>query len=131
MYSRRTVLVTNLYGKSNTLKPRDRKTLESVFRRVSFFEDPDRVATVCMAVLEDWGGSLAGLRKNIRHLPQPVQHNLSWLENTDMIEAGACVKSSSAVFKDDFEASEFFKAVQRNNKSDPFGNPRYPIRAAG
>ena len=125
------VLVTNLYGKSNTLKPRDRKTLESVFRRVSFFEDPDRVATVCMAVLEDWGGSLAGLRKNIRHLPQPVQHNLSWLENTDMIEAGACVKSSSAVFKDDFEASEFFKAVQRNNKSDPFGNPRYPIRAAG
>lgn len=124
------VLATNLYGKSNTLKPRDCKTLESVFQRVSFFEDPGTRATVCVAALEDWGRSLAELRKNTGRLPQPVQRNLSWLENTDMIEAGTFVKSSGAVFKDDFEASEFFKVVQRNNKSDPFGNPRYPIRTS-
>lgn len=123
------VLATNLYGKSNTLKPRDRKTLESMFQRVTFFEDPGRLATVCVAALEDWGGSLAELRKNTGRLPQPVQRNLSWLENTEMIGTESSVEPRAAVFEDDFEASEFFAAVQRNNKNDPFGTPRYPIRA--
>jgi spermidine synthase len=122
------ILVTNLYGKSNALKPRDRKTLESVFHRISFFEDAERVATVCVAMLRDEGTPLEVLQKYISSLPERVQRNLSWLGNMDMIESGSLVEPSGSVFKDDFEASEFFKAVKRNNRNDPFLNHPYPIR---
>ena len=122
------ILVTNLYGKSNALKPRDRKTLEAIFQRVSFFEDAERVATVCVAVLNDAGVALEILRKYISNLPEKVQQNLSWLENMDMIAGGSSIEPSGSVFKDDFEASEFFKAVKRNNRDDPFFNHPYTIR---
>jgi spermidine synthase len=122
------VLVTNLYGKSNALKPSDRKTLEAVFQRVSFFEDADRVATVCVAILRDEGAALETLRKYTSNLPEKVQRNLSWLENMDMIEGRSSIEPNGSVFKDDFEASEFFKAVKRNNRDDPFFNHPYPIR---
>ena len=122
------ILVTNLYGKSNALKPRDRKTLDEVFQRIDFFEDVDRVATVCVAMLHDDGANLEALRKYISNLPERVQRNLSWLENMDMIESGRLVKPGGSVFKDDFEAAEFFKAVKRNNRDDPFFNHPYPIR---
>ncbi len=122
------VLVTNLYGKSNTLKPRDRKTLDEVFQRVDFFEDAERVATVCVAVLNDAGVPLEILQKCSSDLPEKIQRNLSWLENVDMIESGNLVEPSGSVFKDDFEASQFFKAVKRNNRDNPFFNHPYPIR---
>ncbi|MDH3256723.1 MAG: fused MFS/spermidine synthase [Nitrospinota bacterium] len=122
------ILVTNLYGKSNALKPRDRKTLEAVFQRVLFFEDAEHVATVCVAILKDEGVALETLRRLISNLPEKVQRNLSWLENTDMIESGSPVEPNGSVFKDDFEASEFFKAVKRNNRDDPFFKHPYPIR---
>lgn len=122
------ILVTNLYGKSNALKPRDRKTLETVFDKVSFFEDADRVATACVAILNDEGTSLETLRKYISNLPEKIQRNLSWLENTDMIDGRSSIEPGGSVFKDDFEVSEFFKAVKRNNRDDPFFNHPYPIR---
>ena len=122
------ILVTNLYGKSNALKPRDRKTLEAIFQRVSFFEDAERVATVCVAVLNDAGVALEILRKYISNLPEKIQQNLSWLENMDMIAGRSSIEPSGSVFKDDFEASEFFKAVKRNNRDDPFFNHPYTIR---
>ena len=122
------ILVTNLYGKSNALKPRDRKTLETVFDKVFIFEDAERVATACVAVLKDDGVSLETLRKCSSSLPEKIQRNLSWLGNTDMIERGCSIESSGSVFKDDFEASQFFKAVKRNNRDDPFFNHPYPIR---
>jgi len=122
------ILVTNLYGKSNALKPRDRKTLETVFDKVFIFEDAERVATACVAVLNDGGVSLETLRKYSSHLPEKIQQNLSWLENTDMVERGSSIESSGSVFKDDFEASKFFKAVKRNNRDDPFFNHPYPIQ---
>jgi len=122
------VLVTNLYGKSNALKPRDRKTLDEVFQRVAFFEDAERVATVCVAVLNDAGVPLEILQKCSSDLPEKIQRNLSWLENVDMIESGNLVEPSGSVFKDDFEASQFFKAVKRNNRDNPFFNHPYPIR---
>ena len=122
------VLVTNLYGKSNGLKPRDRKTLDEVFQRIYFFEDVDRVATVCVAVLNDTGVALETLQKYTSNLPEKIQRNLSWLKNMDMIENRNLVEPSGSVFKDDFEASEFFKAVKRNNRDDPSFNHPYPIR---
>jgi len=121
------LLTTNLYGKSNRLKPRDRKTLESVFRRILFFEDPGRVATVCVAALQE-GGAPGELRQNAAALPEKVQRNLSWLDNMDMIDAGNAIPPGGSVFQDDFEASEFFKAVRRNNRNSPLGDPLYPIR---
>ena len=122
------ILVTNLYGKSNALKPRDRKTLETVFQRVSFFEDAERVATVCVALLKDEGVDLEVLRRYVSIVPEKIQRNLSWLENIDMIESGSLIEPSGSVFKDDFEASGFFKAVKRNNRDDPLFNHPYPIR---
>ena len=122
------ILVTNLYGKSNALKPRDRKTMDTVFQRVCFFEDTEQVATVCVAILRDEGANLKTLRKYISGLPELIQRNLSWLENTDMIESGSLIEPCGSVFKDDFEASRFFEAVKRNNRDDPFCNHPYPIR---
>ena len=122
------LLVTNLYGKSNALKPSDRKTLEAIFQRVSFFEDADRVATACVAVLNDAGVPLKTLQKYSANLPEKVQRNLSWLENMDMIESGKSIDPGGSIFKDDFEASEFFGAVKRNNRNAPFFNHPYPIR---
>jgi spermidine synthase len=122
------LLVTNLYGKSNALKPRDRKTLESVFQRVSFFEDADRVATACVAVLNDPGVPLETLQQYRSNLPEKVQRNLSWLTYMDKIENGNSINPGDSIFKDDFEASEFFKAVKRNNRNDPFFKHPYPIR---
>jgi hypothetical protein len=61
-------------------------------------------------------------------LPEKIQRNLSWLKTMDMIENGNLVEPSGSVFKDDFEASEFFKAVKRNNRDDPSFNHPYPIR---
>lgn len=122
------ILATNLYGKSNALKPRDRKTLETVFDKVSFFEDAERVATACVAILNEDGVTLEAIRKGISNLPEKVQRNLSWLENMDMIKSDHLVESSGSVFKDDFEASQFFKAVKRNNRDNPFLNQPYPIR---
>ena len=122
------ILVTNLYGKSNGLKPRDRKTLEAVFEKVSFFEDAERVATVCVAILKDLDADLKLLRKCVSNLPRRVQRNLSWSENMDMIETRSLMEPSGSVFKDDFEASEFLNAVKRNNRNDPFCKHPYPIR---
>ena len=114
------ILVSNLYGKSNDLKPRDHKTLEAVFEKVSFFEDAERVATVCVAILKDMGADLKLLRKYVSNLPNRVQRNLSWFENMDMIDSRNLSEPSDSVFKDDFEASDFFKAVKRNNRNDPY-----------
>lgn len=121
------LLVTNLYGKNNKLKPRDRKTLEAIFQKLSFFEDVDRAATICVAVLVDAGVAVETLQKYISNLPEKIQRNLSWLENVDMIKNGNSVESGGSVFKDDFEASEFFKAAKRNNRNDPFFKHLYPI----
>jgi len=122
------ILVTNLYGKSNELKPHDWKTLEAVFQGVSFFEDAERVATVCVAILKDQDVALEVLRKYGSSLPEKIRRNLSWLENMDMIAGGSLTEPGGSVFKDDFEAPEFFKAVQRNNRNDPLFNHPYPIR---
>lgn len=122
------LLATNLYGKSNTLKPSDRKTLEEVFPQIHFFEDPDRVATICVASGQSAGASEMMFRAGIRCLPEKVLRHLSWLENMDMIENRNAIEPGGSVFKDDFEASEFFKAVKRNNRNDPVPNPPYPIR---
>ena len=83
---------------------------------------------MCVAVLNDAGVPLEILQKYTSDLPEKIQHNLSWLENVDMIESGNLVEPSGSVFKDDFEASEFFKAVKRNNRDNPFFNHPYPIR---
>ena len=122
------LLATNLYGKSNTLKPSDRKTLEGVFPQVCFFEDPDRVATVCVASRPEAGVLLEDFQKHLWRLPEKVLQHLSWLENMDMIENRSWIESGGSVFKDDFEASEFFNAVRRNNRDDPLQTPPYPIR---
>ncbi|VAX32493.1 hypothetical protein MNBD_NITROSPINAE05-928, partial [hydrothermal vent metagenome] len=43
------VVASNLYGKTNLLKPGDRTTFASVFSGLYFFEDPEQVATVLIA----------------------------------------------------------------------------------
>jgi spermidine synthase len=43
------VVGSNLYGKGNSLKPRDTKTFMSVFPNIYCFEDEEKVATVLIA----------------------------------------------------------------------------------
>ncbi|MBC8283133.1 MAG: fused MFS/spermidine synthase [Nitrospinae bacterium] len=43
------VVGSNLYGKGNSLKPRDTKTFMSIFPNIYCFEDAERVATVLIA----------------------------------------------------------------------------------
>jgi len=122
------LLATNLYGQSNRLKPRDRATLESVFPQVTCFEDPDRVATVCVASAQNAGVPEEMFRSGLGCLPESVLRHLSWMENVDMIKKGGILEPGNSIFEDDFEAGEFFRAVRRNNRRDPSPSPPYPIR---
>lgn len=122
------LLATNLYGKSNSLKPRDRTTLDSVFHQVTMLEDSDRVATVCVASRQGGGVSEAMFRAGLGCLPENVLRHLSWFENVDMIKTGKGFNSVGSIFEDDFKAAEFFRAAQRNNRSEPLRDPPYPIR---
>ena len=118
------VVVSNLYGKGNILKPRDIKTFLSVFPQVYCFEDDEQVATVLIAKDgECW--SEEKIRDSAlicRKLPEPF----SLAEIVKYYRPRKFMVDSVSRFKDHFSGNGFLHDVELENLQSS-KDRRYPI----
>ena len=119
------VVGSNLYGKGNSLKPRDTKTFLSVFPNIYCFEDTERVATVLIA--NDgprWSEEkIHESSKNFNKMPEPF----SMQEVAKNYRLGKFVEKSAPRFDDHFSDKGFLHDVKKENLQNikPW---RYPIK---
>ena len=119
------VVGSNLYGKGNSLKPRDTKTFLSVFPNIYCFEDTERVATVLIA--NDgprWSEEkIHESAKNFNKMPEPF----SMQEVAKNYRLGKFVEKSAPRFDDHFSDKGFLHDVKKENLQNikPW---RYPIK---
>ena len=119
------VVGSNLYGKSNLLKPNDWKTFSAKFNRIYCFEDYDCKATVLFATnrAETW---------NIIHFIQaakkfPLSLPFSMIDMAKTYRAGKLEEDSGTVFEDNFTKDEFDRTIEKNNL-DHTKSILYPIK---
>ena len=119
------VVGSNLYGKSNLLKPNDWKTFSSEFNRIYCFEDHGRRATVLFATnrAETW---------DIRHFIQaakkfPLSLPFSMIDMAKTYRAGKLEQGGGTVFEDNFTKDEFDRTIEKNNL-DHTKSILYPIK---
>ena len=119
------IVGSNLYGKGNSLKPRDTKTFMSVFPNIYCFEDDERVATVLIANGgERWSEEKINDRAAISNkMPEPF----SMQEVAKTYRPGKFVKESVARFDDHFSEKGFMHDVGKENRSSVKPR-RYPIK---
>ena len=118
------VVGSNLYGKGNTLKPRDTKTFLSVFPHIYCFEDDEKVATVAIATDgERWSEEkICDKALTFQKLPEPF----SMEEVAKTYRPGKFREDSSAIFKDHPSGNGFLHDVERENLQSS-KDRRYPI----
>ena len=119
------IVGSNLYGKGNSLKPRDTKTFMSIFPNIYCFEDDERVATVLIANGgERWSEEKINKRAAISNkMPEPF----SMQEVAKTYRPGKFVKESAARFDDHFSDKGFIHDVEIENRSSVKAR-RYPIK---
>ena len=119
------IVGSNLYGKGNSLKPRDTKTFMSIFPNIYCFEDDERVATVLIANGgERWSEEKLNERAAISNkMPKPF----SMQEVAKTYRPGKFVKESAARFDDHFSDKGFMHDVEIENRSSVKAR-RYPIK---
>ena len=119
------IVGSNLYGKGNTLKPRDTKTFMSVFPNIYCFEDAERVATVLIAN----GGSRWSEEKiheqadMFKKMPEPF----SMKEVAKNYRPGKFIEESVARFDDHFSGRGFLHDIESENRQSVKPR-RYPIK---
>ena len=118
------VVGSNLYGKGNTLKPRDTKTFLSVFPNIYCFEDDDQVATVLIATDgECWSEEkIRDRASTYRKLPEPF----SMEEVAKTYRPGRFREDSPSMFKDHLSGNGFLHDVELENRQNSKAR-RYPI----
>jgi spermidine synthase len=119
------VVGSNLYGKSNLLKPNDWKTFSAKFNRIYCFEDYDCKATVLFATnrAETW---------NRNHFIQaakkfPLSLPFSLIDMAKTYRAGKLEQGRGTVFEDNFTKNEFDRTIEKNNL-DNTKSTLYPIK---
>ncbi|KMP12248.1 hypothetical protein UZ36_01430 [Candidatus Nitromaritima sp. SCGC AAA799-C22] len=119
------VVSSNLYGKSNTLKPSDWKTFAALFRQIYCFEDNDNVATVLLATdrEETWG--IGDFKQAAKNFLFPLPFSLADIAETYRV--GKFENGKGGTFQDDFSEEEFDRAIEKNNLDDTMYRP-YPIK---
>jgi spermidine synthase len=122
------VAVSNLYGKSNRLKPRDIKTFAEVFGQVYAFEDAEEVATVLMAVDQDRQWSAEELRRSAAEFAAKKTLLLSMSDVAATYRPGKFEEQRATAFVDNFVHEEFPRAVEENNLNQSAPRP-YPIKS--
>ncbi|MBT5968079.1 MAG: fused MFS/spermidine synthase [Nitrospina sp.] len=119
------VVGSNLYGKSNLLKPNDWKTFSAKFNRIYCFEDYDCKATVLFATnrVETWSRShfIQAAKKFPLSLP------FSMIDMAKTYRAGKLEQGSGTVFEDNFTKDEFDQTIEKNNL-DHTKSILYPIK---
>jgi spermidine synthase len=107
------VVASNLYGKSNLLKPGDRTTFASVFSGLYFFEDPEQVATVLIATDQEHSFSDMDFKASARNFTQDMPFSMPEMANMYMPEL---FKNTPAnIFSDDFSERDFSQVIDDNN----------------
>ncbi len=120
------VVVSNLYGKSNALKPSDCKSFLKVFRHVYCFEDDDQVATVSLACDHDYEWGLSDFR--VEAMRQEASFHFSMEAVANCYRPGKFKEGrGSREFTDDFAGEQFLQAVEHNNSNEVVHRP-YPIK---
>ena len=118
---------SNLYGKSNALKPHDLKTFANVFKHNYIFEDPDQIATALHASNGKTKLSRDGFMAAAAALSASKPFPVSLKDIAAMYKSNAFAKKVGFVFKDDFAEDQFLESVEKNNLSG--GKPRaYAIK---
>ena len=119
------VVGSNLYGKSNLLKPNDRKTFSGKFNRVYCFEDNGRRATVLFATnrVETWG--VSHFVQAAKQFPLSLPFSLVDMAKTYRPEK--LEEDNGAVFEDNFTKNEFDRTIEKNNL-DRTKSILYPIK---
>jgi len=123
--SSRGVVGSNLYGKSNLLKPNDWKTFSGQFNRIYCFEDHDRIATVLLATnrIETW--SMSRFIQAAKQFPLSLPFSLVDMAKT--YRAEKLEKDNGTVFEDNFTKDEFDRTIEKNNL-DHTKSVLYPIK---
>ena len=119
------LVCSNLYGKSNEMKPSDRKSFQKVFSNIYTFEDPDRVATVLLAQNGEKQWSAKDFRNSANQWEG--KFGFSMKSVASYFKQGQFAPDSGSEFKDDFTNAEFARAVEKNNSNDSLYRP-YPIQ---
>ena len=120
------VVASNLYGKSNLLKPEDRATFDSVFRGLYFFEDPDQVATVLIATDRERSWSQEDIQKSAGNFMPDMPFSMP--ELATMYQPDFLENADAKIFLDDFSEQEFPQVVEDNNTRQENLCP-YPIKS--
>ena len=111
--SSRGVVGSNLYGKSNLLKPCDWKTFSSAFNRIYCFEDHGRRATVLFATNRE---EIWGMSHFIQAAKQfPLSLPFSLVDMAKTYRAEKLKKDNGTVFEDDFTKDGFDLTIEKNN----------------
>ena len=119
------IVGSNLYGKGNSLKPRDTKTFMSIFPNIYCFEDDERVATILIANGgERWSEEKINERAAIFN---KMPESFSMQEVAKTYRPGKFVKESAARFDDHFSDKGFIHDVEIENRSS-VKTRRYPIK---
>ena len=123
--SSRGVVGSNLYGKSNLLKPNDWETFSGKFNRIYCFEDHGRRATVLFATnrVETWG--MSHFIQAAKQFPLSLPFSLVDMAKT--YRAEKLEKDNGTVFEDDFTKDEFDRTIEKNNL-DRTKSILYPIK---
>lgn len=116
---------SNLYGKSNGMKPSDCKSFLKAFPNIYTFEDPDRVATVLIAQGGEKKWSAMDFENSAEHWEG--KFNFSMKAVAGYFKSNPFATDSGKVLKDDFSAEEFSRAVEKHNSNDSLYRP-YPIQ---
>jgi len=120
------VVASNLYGKSNLLKPQDRMTFDSVFRRLYFFEDPEQVATVLIATDRERSWSKKDIQTAAGNFMPDMPFPMT--ELAAMFKPDFLDNANGKIFSDDFAERDFLLAVDDHNTRQEKNTP-YPIKS--
>ncbi len=120
------VVASNLYGKSNFLKPGDRATFETVFPQLYFFEDPEKVATVLIATCQDRSLSQKDIKTAAESFMPVMPFPMTDL--AAMYQPNLLDHAKAEIFSDDFPEPNFLQAIEDNNTLQG-KNILYPIKS--
>ena len=109
------VVASNLYGKSNMLKPHDLQTFAKVFKQTYLFEDPGEVATALIATNESRRKTAQSLLASAERLMASEMCILPMKDIANTYKEDRLIDSLGFVFKDNFSRGEFLKSVEKNN----------------
>lgn len=119
------VVASNLYGKSNTLKHSDWMTFSAQFKRIYCFEDHDKVATMLFATNRKENWTINDFDQAVKsfHLELPF----SLKDITETFCQGKFENDNGSIFEDDFSKEQLWSSIEKNNRDDTKQHS-YPIK---